>query len=208
MSRSSHPPPPGRPAADRRSRVFATWARGRRVPCHPSRRPVRLATPIAVTAARRAGAHCARPAARRRAHALPKATQFMRRRRTLRRARRPEWRTLVPAAARVRVPDARVPAGRRKRYIRPARLVLVFALLLFAVARYALPENPTRQQVRPASTALAPRRRRSRGSRPREPDANVGRARGRRNRPARRSVRRRAADESATAASRSGSATT
>jgi hypothetical protein len=46
-------------------------------------------------------------------------------------------------------------AGRRKRYIRPARLVLVMALLLFAVARYALPEDLLDESDAPSRPAPA-----------------------------------------------------
>jgi len=45
------------------------------------------------------------------------------------------WRTLVPLLCRPGVLTREYLAGRRRRYIRPARLVLVLALVMFAVAR-------------------------------------------------------------------------
>lgn len=51
------------------------------------------------------------------------------------------WRTLVPLLARPGFLTREYLDGRRRRYIRPARLVLVLALLLFAVARCSLPDD-------------------------------------------------------------------
>jgi hypothetical protein len=46
------------------------------------------------------------------------------------------WRTLVPLLCRPGFLTREYLAGRRRRYIRPARLVLVLALVMFAVARF------------------------------------------------------------------------
>lgn len=47
------------------------------------------------------------------------------------------WRTLVPLLCRPGFLTREYLAGRRRRYIRPARLVLVLALVMFAVVRFA-----------------------------------------------------------------------
>ena len=46
------------------------------------------------------------------------------------------WRTLVPLLCRPGFLTREYLAGRRRRYIRPARLVLVLAIVMFAVARF------------------------------------------------------------------------
>lgn len=123
------------------SRVFATWARGRReAVTRPDDRPPGD-TDCRNCGASAPGAYC--PACGQETRlALPKATQFLRDaagRYVALDGRM--WRTLVPLLLRPGFLTREYLAGRRKRYIRPARLVLVMALLLFAVARYALPEN-------------------------------------------------------------------
>jgi hypothetical protein len=75
------------------------------------------------------------------------------------------WRTLAALAFRPGLLTREYFAGRRKRYVRPARLVLVLAIVLFAVARlYADPDDVVRIGVddapagAPTAAGEAPRR--------------------------------------------------